>query len=234
MFNFFRDLILKIIPRWRFMNSYSQAGEDTIAWYFFSSHGIMKPNYLDIGTNDPVYGNNTFLFYKRGSRGVCIEADPALFSNIKNTRPEDTCLNMGVTFDNRKEAEFYVFDEPAHNTLSKEEAEYRNKESQSKIKKIIKIPLLNVNELILTYFKSAPNYLSIDVEGIDLDILKSLDFNTHRPDIICVETITFSLDNKEQKIEDIILFMKSKNYIVYADTHINTLFADKKYYPAYS
>jgi FkbM family methyltransferase len=233
VFNFIRDLILKIIPRWRFMNTYSQAGEDVIAWYFFTTQGIKNPTYLDIGTNDPIYGNNTFLLYKRGSKGVCIEADPSLFPTIKSSRSKDICINAAVTFDARTNADFYVFDEPAHNTLSKEEAEYRNNISRYKIKEVINIPLVNINTLIKDNFKQAPNFISIDVEGVDFDILKTLDFNTYRPDMLCVETVTFSLDNKEEKMEDIIAFMKTKNYIVYADTHINTLFVDKKYFPTY-
>lgn len=234
MFKLLRDLLLLVIPTWRFMNTYSQAGEDAIAHYFFTTQGIQKPTYLDIGTNKPIYGNNTFLFYKRGSRGVCIEADPSLMPDIIKHRKGDVCLNAGVTFDDRKNADFYVFDEPAHNTLSKEEAEYRNSVSQFKINKVINIPLININELIKEQFDKAPNFMSLDVEGVDFEILKSLDFNRHRPDLICVETITFSLENKEEKMPEIMEYMKSKNYIVYADTHINTLFVDKRYFPTYS
>ncbi len=215
------------------MNTYSQAGEDVIAWYFFTTQGIKNPSYLDIGTNNPIYGNNTFLFYKRGSKGVCIEADPSLFPEIKANRARDTCINAGVTFDARTTADFYVFEEPAHNTLSKEEAEHRQKVSRYKIKEVINIPLININTLIQDNFTGAPNFISIDVEGVDFDILKTLDFTRYRPDILCVETVTFSLDNKEEKMDDIISFMKTKDYIVYADTHINTLFADKKYFPTY-
>lgn len=221
-----KELVFKLIPKWRFMNTYSQAGEDVIAAYFFSARGIQKPTYLDIGTNDPIYGNNTFLFYKRGSRGVCIEADPSLAPAISAARPQDTCLNAGVTFDNRSEAEFFVFEEKAHNTLSREEAEYRQKVSRFKLLETIRIPLININTLIEKHFSKAPDFMSLDVEGVDLDILKTLDFNRFRPALICVETITFSLDNTEEKIDEISTFMKSKNYVVFADTHINTLYAD--------
>jgi FkbM family methyltransferase len=234
MFNFIRDLILKFVPRWRFMNTYSQAGEDVIAWYFFQTQGIKKPSFLDIGTNNPIYGNNTFLFYKRGSRGLCIEADPSLHYNIQSKRPLDICINAGVTFDDRLNADFYLFEVSAHNTLSKEEAEFREKNGPYKIKNIVNIPLVNINDLIRKNFEGAPNFISLDVEGVDFDILKSIDFNLIRPDLICVETVTFSMDNKEQKMTEIMEFMKTKNYIVYADTHINTLFADNRYFPTYS
>lgn len=222
------ELVFLLIPRWRFMNTYSQAGEDAIASYFFSSLGIQKPTYLDIGTNDPIYGNNTFLFYKRGSRGVCIEADPSLMPAIRKARHNDVLLNAAVTFDDRKEAEFYIFEERAHNTLSKEEAEIRQQDQRSRLVDTIRIPLVSINEVIAQHLKKAPDFLSIDVEGVDLEILKSLDLERFRPALICAETVAFSWDHTNEKDSEIGAHLQSKDYEVYADTHINTLFADRR------
>lgn len=236
MWEFIREnVVLRLMPRWRFMNTYAQAGEDVIAHYFFITHNIEHPTYLDIGTNKPIYGNNTFLFYKRGNKGVCIEADPVLFKDIVKYRKNDVCLNAGVTFDSNVEADFYIFNERAHNTLSKEEAEYRDKNSESKIKEVIRIPLININKVFESHFNgSAPNFMSLDVEGVDFEILKSMDLFKYRPDLICVETISFSLDHKESKLSHIIDYMITKDYVVYADTHINTIFVDKRYYPKFN
>ncbi len=225
MIELFKNLIFKFIPQWRFMNTYSQAGEDLIIYYFFNSIGLKNPTYLDIGTNNPIYGNNTFLFYKRGSRGVCIEADPSLFPMIQKERVGDVCINAGVTFNEETNADFYIFEESAHNTLSKEEAEYRNKVSNFKLKQVLNIPLININKLIEEQFHGkSPNIISLDVEGVDFDILKTLDFSKYMPDIFCVETLKYPLDPKEWKRKDINEFMLSKGYIVYGDTYINTIF----------
>ncbi len=217
------------------MNTYAQAGEDAIAHYFFITHGIDSPTYLDIGTNKPIYGNNTFLFYKRGNKGVCIEADPVLYKDIVLVRKRDVCINAAVTFDDKTVANFYIFDERAYNTLSKEEAESRQDNANVKIKEIISVPLININQVIETYFNgTAPDFITIDVEGVDFEILKSFNFNKYRPSLFCVETISFSEDNTESKLHHINEYMLSKGYVVYADTHINTLFVDKKYYPHYN
>lgn len=208
--------------------SFSQAGEDRILDHFFHSVGVVNPTYLDIGTNDPVHCNNTYFFYKNGSSGVCVEADPSLFEKLAKTRKRDKCLNVGITFDERKEADFYIFSSPALNTLSKEEAEFREKNGSYKIEKIIKIPLKTINEIIEENFEKAPDLISIDVEGIDLEILKSLDFEKHRPLAICAETITYSEDRTEEKITGILNFVASKGYFIYADTHINTIFVDEQ------
>jgi FkbM family methyltransferase len=211
-----------------FGRSYSQSGEDMILGYLFSTMGKAKISYLDIGANHPINGSNTYCFYERGSNGVCVEADPSLFKFLSETRVNDTCLNVGVTFDERKEADFYIFSLPALNTLSKEEAEFREKNGSFKVEKIIKIPLKTINEIIEENFEATPDFISIDVEGIDLDILKSLDFEKHRPTAICVETITYSENNTEQKITEILDFATSNGYFIYADTHINTIFVDEK------
>ena len=77
--------------------SYSQAGEDLILKYLFESKGLSTPTYLDIGTNHPYLNNNTYLFYRNGSRGVCVEADKTLIKEITRLRPEDKVVNVGVS-----------------------------------------------------------------------------------------------------------------------------------------
>jgi FkbM family methyltransferase len=207
---------------------YSQAGEDIILMYLFNSVGISTPAYLDIGANHPVSGSNTYIFYEAGSTGVCVEADPSLFAELSKVRKNDKCLNVGVTFDDRREADFYVFPLAGLNTLSKEEAEYREKHGSYKVESIIKIPLKTINEVIEENFDKTPDLISIDIEGIDLDVLKSLDFDKYRPLAICVETITYSENRKERKITEILDFVTSKGYFVYADTHINTIFVNQE------
>jgi FkbM family methyltransferase len=208
--------------------TYSQAGEDRIVSYLFSSLNINKPTYLDIGTNEPVISNNTYMFYDRGSSGVCIEPDVAMFERIKRKRSRDVVLNIGIGINNSKGADFYLFPGKLNgwSTFSDEEARIREAESGVKAEVII-IPLQNINDIIEKYFNPWPNFISLDVEGMDLDILQSLDFARFKPEVICVETISFSITNTEEKLNDIIDFMHGKGYFTYGDTHINTIFCRK-------
>jgi FkbM family methyltransferase len=208
--------------------SYSQAGEDRILSYLFYQMGLTLPTYLDIGANLPRENNNTYLFYEKGLSGVCVEADPSLFGDLLRARKRDKVLNIGITFDERREADFYIFSVPGLNTLSKEEAEFREKNGSHKIEKVIKIPLKTINEVIEENFDKPPDLISIDIEGLDLDVLKSLDFEKYRPTAICVETITYSENRTERKMTEILDFLISKGYFVYGDTHINTIFADEE------
>lgn len=203
--------------------SFSQVGEDRILDFLFSSLGIRHPSYLDIGTNHPVIGSNSYFFYQRGSRGVCVEPDPVLFEMIKRKRPKDICINAGIGMNETSEADFYIFPVSGWNTFSKKEAEYRKANGQP-YNKVIRMPLKNINTIIRGNFKTNPDFISIDVEGLDFDIVKSLDFETLAPKVLVIETIRFGDSDKQEKQNTIIDFILSKGYKVYADTFVNTIF----------
>ena len=208
--------------------SYSQSGEDLIIDFIFTNYfKIVKPTYLDIGAHHPIYLSNTYLFYKKGSWGICIEPDETLFTELSMRRKNDLCLNIGVGVTERITADFYVMTEKTLNTFSKREAERYQSYGTCKIEKILQVPLMHINEIICQHFPTCPNLISLDVEGLDYDILKSLDFITFRPEIFCIETLTYVQDKTERKLTEIINLMVDNNYFVYADTYINTIFVDK-------
>ena len=211
--------------------TYAQSGEDLILAQLFYKLSINNPSYIDIGANHPSYISNTYYFYLRGSRGVCIEPNPFLFKKIKKLRKEDTVLNAGVAFDEQSNADFYLFPKSAHglSTFSKDEAEYWKNTGMKKVgkiefEKIINVALLNINMVINKYCKNTPDFISIDVEGLDLAILQSLDFNLYIPKVFIVETLKYDDNQNEFKNKEIIDFMIEKGYEEYADTHVNTIF----------
>ncbi len=214
--------------------SYAQCGEDLIVQFIFEALKIAKPSYLDLGAHHPSYMSNTFLFYRQGSYGVCVEPDPTLFAQIKRKRSRDTCLNMGVGVSTKEKAAFYIMTSKALNTFSKQEAERYQSYGNQRIEAIITIPLISVNEIIAQYFASPPQFISIDIEGLDLDILKSLDFKRSRPVVLCIETLTYTEDRTERKMTEIIDFVCSHGYFLYADTFINSVFVDKSIWNSHS
>ncbi len=207
-------------------HSYAQCGEDLILRFIFDVLGIVKPTYLDIGAHHPTRLSNTYLFYQMGSRGVCVEPDPTLFSIIKKRRYRDICLNVGVGVIQEDKADFYVMSEKTLNTFSKEEAERYQSYGNKKIEKVIQIPLMPVNDIIKKNFPICPDLVSLDVEGLDLAILKAFDFSLHRPPVFCIETLTYTEDKSERKITEINDLMSQNNYFPYADTYINTIFVE--------
>ena len=225
-----KNIVYSIIPPPDVQASYSQAGEDMILRFLFSERKQGKISYLDIGTNIPDTGTNTFLFYKGGSRGVCVEADKSLIHQITKRRPADKVLNVGVATGNDTEADFYILDCDGINTFDKEEAERRVTFGTYKIIEVVKVPLVEINSLISANFQPFPDLLSIDIEGLDLAVLQSLDYKKYPIPVICVETCMYSENHIRPKNPSIAGYMNSIGYEVYADTYINTIFVNKEWF----
>jgi FkbM family methyltransferase len=208
--------------------SYSQCGEDLIADHIFQQLKIARPTYIDIGAHHPKYLNNTYLFYKKGARGINIEPDPSLFREFEKQRPEDINLNIGIG-DTEGDADFYIMNEPTLNTFVKEEADKAHEEHEFyKITEVRKLRLRPVMSIISEYCNGKfPDFLSLDVEGLDEMIIRSIDFSKGGPVVICVETITFSAKRQGRKKTELIDFLVQQGYLVYADTYINTIFVRK-------
>lgn len=208
--------------------TYSQAGEDKLLTFLFNSYGKKKITYLDVGTNHPKMGNNTYLFYRNGSRGVCVEPNPKLCKLIRKARPRDQCLNIGLSDGADGVAEFYSVSLDVLSTFSKQEALELEASGKYAIEEILTIPVRNINSVINEHFDSPIDLVSIDVEGWNEEIVRSLDFSLQRPFCFCIETLTFSENNSGEKLTGIIEVMESNSYSVFADTHVNTIFLDNK------
>ena len=118
---------LKISLGKRYGNvTYSQCGEDKIIDYLFRLRDIYKPSYIDIGANDPFFLNNTAIFYKKGARGLNIEANTHLIRRFNTSRPKDINLNIGVGAAEAN-MEFYVFEDDTLSTFSAQEADVQTK-----------------------------------------------------------------------------------------------------------
>ncbi len=204
--------------------SYSQSGEDLIVKFVFDSLGIKKPSYLDIGAHQPYYISNTALLYQNGSRGVNIEPDPNLFTGINRARRKDMNLNCGVG-EREGVMDFYVINASTLNTFSKEEVESYSEQGDYKVVKTIPVLVKTVDSILNEYLDGKfPDFLSLDVEGMDEAIIKSIDYDGSCPTVICVETISFSNSGNGVKNNSMVAFLESKGYMVYADTYINTIF----------
>lgn len=208
--------------------SFAQSGEDLIVWYIFDELKVPKPTYIDIGAYHPYQINNTYLLYTRGCRGLLIEPNVDMTAVLKKERPEDTTLAIGIGLDSTTEAAYYRMNEPSWNTFDKATAEHYEKVSngEKKIVEVVKVPLVNINEVIAKHHGGVtPDFFSIDVEGLELDILKSLDWAKHRPKVVCLETLVAG--TRRQKL-DAANFLAEKGYAVRGSSFINTIFVDAR------
>jgi len=221
-------------------DSYSQFGEDVIIARLLDDLAIVNISYLDIGANNPKFISNTYLFYERGLSGVLVEPNAFLCEKLRAERPRDTVLNVGIgTEENIKEADFYMFPAAADglSTFSAEEAKHWETVGMNgekfKVERVLKMPLLNVNEVLANYFTECPDFVSIDVEGWDLKILETFDFERYSPAIFCVETLAYKADGSTYRLENINKFFESKGYFSFEETYANNIFVNKNLYDFY-
>jgi FkbM family methyltransferase len=210
--------------------SYSQQGEDIALYHLL--HDLLKvsaPTYLDIGAADPVAGSNTYLLYCTGGHGVLVEPNPAYVEKLRLRRPNDVVVAAGVGVGSEREADYYVIrGRPPLNTFSPEVVEaYREEFGQDPVERVVWMPLLPVNEVIATHLGRPPDLLSIDIEGMDLPVLRTLDFERHRPGVIIAETIRRGSPGVNLEL---LKFLSSKRYFVRGGSAINTIFVDLKRY----
>jgi FkbM family methyltransferase len=207
--------------------SWSEHGEDLIVESICHFLEIANPTYMDIGAADPVLNSNTYLFYRKGCRGVLIEPNPSFCKLLVAIRPGDRTINAGIGFDGRAEADYYMVSGALMNTFSKDwiDAMAVQEGNRDFLEKVIKMPLLDINKVIADHFREVPDFLSVDTEGLDLDILRSLDFNRFRPPIVCAETGMVGRRGIETRIIELML---AKNYSVRGSTIQNAIFVDNR------
>jgi FkbM family methyltransferase len=173
--------------------SYAQQGEDLVVADILERLAIVRPTYLDVGAHHPSIGSNTFLFYKGGGHGVLVEPNPAYADLLRKRRSGDVVLEVGVGTTAAREADYYVVgNDDQLNTFSKEQADgIARARGARAITRVMKRALVRIDDILAQHFPSGgPDFLSIDVEGLDLAILRTLDFGRFRPKVLCVETAT--------------------------------------------
>ena len=213
--------------------SYAQQGEDLVVQNVLDMVHIQGPiTYLDIGAYDPIFDSNSYAFYKAGGHGVLVEPNPSKIERLQKIRPRDRVVNVGVGLSaGPTTGDYYVIGGPGgglFNTFSKEDAEDVQSKSHGVhfIEKVLKLPLVNINTLMQEQLGGAPNFLSIDTEGLDLGILKTMDFERYRPDVICVETMEVGGDAVSL---DILRLLETERYSVRGATFVNTIFVEDRH-----
>lgn len=213
--------------------SYSQAGEDAIILYACAMLGIpfAKCSYLDLGANKPVEMSNTYLFYQQGARGVLVEANPALIPALEHDRSGDVILNKAVTAHSGDEVLFQVLNLDGLSKIG-DISEILAQNPDAQLEQKVSVQTISVNDIIREYFHAAaPVIVNLDIEGLELEILKSIDFTAYRPLFFIIEMIPYSENLViNQKDRELVEYMHSENYQEYAFTGINSIFIDHLQY----
>ena len=185
----------KIVCEWNEVVVPTETAESVIVRGIFAALGIKRPSYIDCGAYHPHLRSNTAFLYYNGSRGINVEANPRLMDAFYTERPDDININIGIAPE-KGEGLFYMLGSDEINTFSKEIVEYRIKNNEvSCVNESITIQLATLNEIANKYNNGKfPDFLDVDIEGFDLDVLSSCDFTISSPKVICVEEGGVTLD----------------------------------------
>lgn len=201
--------------------SYSQEGEDLLLQRIFERNE--SGFYVDIGAHHPERFSNTYLFYKKGWRGINIDAMPGSMDLFKDLRPDDINLEIPIS-DKAQLLKYYIFNEKALNSFSSENAE-KYILNGYKVENEIQLETKRLDEVLGKYLSEGQeiDFFSIDVEGLDYQVLLSNDWKKYRPKFVLIE------DLGGKTIDELLgegisyKFMKENGYKLYAKT-LNTLF----------
>jgi FkbM family methyltransferase len=211
------------IDKFFFHKSYSQEGEDMIYRSYFENHKHYKGFYIDVGAHHPYRFSNTAHFYQKGWRGINIEPTPGAIKLFKIFRRRDINLNIGID-STAGTLPFYCFNEPALNSFDKEISTARSEtNTKYKITNVINIKTMPLEQVLATYLPEGQiiDFLNIDAEGFDLEVLKSNNWDKYIPLFIMVEV---GIDIQNLAGSEIYNYLLARNYELVAKTGRTSFF----------
>jgi FkbM family methyltransferase len=193
--------------------SFSQCGEDLIITSLLRQIDKLDAGfYMDIGAFDPIIGSNTYYFYRQGWSGINIDARPGSMNRFKKDRPRDINLEMGIGSLSGKMKYHMIESRPEMNTFSLENL--IEEQMQHQITSTFEVPMVRLGEIQKKYVPANTHidFVSIDTEGHEMEVISGFDFEMHRPTVFAVELSgVASLDDVAQN--SVNMFLASKGYL---------------------
>jgi methyltransferase fkbM len=162
-----------------------------IAKFYCNQHrGAKAGFYVDVGALDPFRFSNTYALYLMGWKGINIEPRRDSIHKFSKYRKRDVNLNVGVSLE-AGELDYYAFVEPAYNTTGKVRADYVIQQGYSQLVDHYKIKTLPLKAIFQqnNIPETGIDFLAIDVEGHELSVLQSNDWQIYRPFLVAMESL---------------------------------------------
>lgn len=194
--------------------SFSSAGEDMILRHLIGSDK-RDGFYVDIGAYHPTLFSNTYFFYLNGWRGINIEARPGSRKLFEKLRPGDINLEVGISRERGEMTYYMVGEDSTMNSFSRDFLEQIG--MLAEVKRQISVPVLPLAAVLEQYLPEGQSidFMNVDVEGHDLKVLESNDWERFRPKIVVVED-----EQLDSEKSEIVRLMKGYNYEVCAQNVI--------------
>jgi FkbM family methyltransferase len=183
--------------------------------------------FVDVGAHHPRRFSNTHFFYKLGWSGINVEPNPDLIRVFNIERKRDVNLQCGVS-EREGSLKYYLFDDPALNTFDDSLVKSRLENTHYKIVNQTDISVVRLDNLLTQNLPAGTkiDFLSVDVEGLDLAVLKSNNWKLFRPSCVLAEALETSLE--DAITHPISIFLREQGYRIFAKTYNTLIFRDAR------
>jgi len=211
-----------------YRRSYSQQGEDMVLALEFDHRLYRKETgfYVDVGAFHPQQYSTTYYFYLQGWRGINIDAMPGRMELFNQLRPNDINLEIGIS-ESSSTLTYHAFDYPNMSTFCEKTADRFTQEGRQLLFKK-EIQTYSLSEILDKYLpENQPiDFLNIDVEGFDYQVLNSNNWDKYRPYMVLIEDLDCPLVEQIPQ-SNIFQFMQAQHYELYAKTLFTLIFKRK-------
>jgi FkbM family methyltransferase len=212
----------------RIRETYAQCNEDVIIEALLRSifvgegRSMSTLRYLEVGGNHPVQTSSSYLLYRAwGAHGWIVEANCDLAERLRKTRPRDTIIETAVSDKHDATLSFHVHELDELSSLSPESI--KGVESTGllgEVARVETVPNMHINALFETYIKDSLDFMSIDIEGLDLPVLQALS-PAYRPTVLQVECVDPALLCQLKQT------LEPRGYRLAAMTDVNVIFVQQ-------
>lgn len=207
----------------KFLKNSSQFGEDKFILDLFDKD--YRGKYLDLGCYHPTRHSNTHILYQSGWTGINIDLNPLTIELFNFMRPKDINYNIGIS-NSEEEKELYFINEfNTQNTLDKNQLNFLKNHHNVKDREILKTKLKTkkLETILLDNNFHNIDFFNIDIEGHELEVIESIDFDKFKFKYICIEMIQHNeiSVNRSKKIKDI---LNNNDFIIVKKFEFNYIY----------
>jgi FkbM family methyltransferase len=219
------DQALRVLAHPNTRVCFSQFGEDIVIAAMLQTLGRERTPgfYVDVGAFDPVYASNTQMLHLRGWSGVNIEANPAAVERFRQARPGDRNVHAAVS-DRQEEVEFDIYTLAGLSTADPASKAAYARDGRAELAQRLRLPTRTLRDILAEHVPAgrAVDLMSVDVEGLDLAVLRSNDWSRFAPYFLLVEDPALSL--LRQPDSEIFRFLQPLGYRLASQTYITSIY----------
>lgn len=204
------------------LTAYGHQGEDAVLQAALK--WVEKGTYVDVGAYHPTLYSNTYAFYKKGWRGIVIDPNIDMKPLYTLMRPRDTFVHTAVG-ERAEEKPYYMFADGAYNSFDETRARSWKASRGLDIKEVRTVAFKPLSQILREQHIEQIDFLNVDVEGLDLEVLKTHDWSIPTR-VVAIEEDTFNPDKPHESAT--YAYLQSKGYVLIGLVGLTLIFSKPK------